>query len=55
MQNSPINAQTQVTNRLAAAATRMLSGEIAGIPVALVACAIAAAILGGVVAIAAAS
>lgn len=51
MQNRTIIAQTEATNRLAAAATKILSGEIAGIPVALVACAIAAAILGGVVAV----
>jgi hypothetical protein len=51
MQNSTIAASAEPTNRLAAAANRILSGEVAGIPVAIVACAVAAAILGGIVAI----
>lgn len=51
MQNSTIAVSVEPTNRLGAAATRMLAGEIAGVPVAIVACAIAAAILGGVIAI----
>lgn len=51
MQNSANAAVTEPSNRIAAAAMRFLAGEVAGIPVAIVACAVAAAVLGGVVAV----
>jgi hypothetical protein len=51
MQNNPIAVAAEPMNRFAANATRLLAGEVAGIPIALVACAIAAAILGGLVAV----
>jgi hypothetical protein len=46
-------AATVPMSRLAVHANRLLAGEIAGIPVAIIACTIAAAIFGGVVAISA--
>jgi hypothetical protein len=55
MQNNAIAVPAEPMNRFAMAATKLLAGEVAGIPIALVACAVGAAILGGVVAITAGS
>ena len=55
MQDSTIAVSTEPMNRLAASATRLLAGEVGGVPIAIVACAVAAAILGGLVAVTAGS
>lgn len=55
MPNSTVAMSAEPTNRLAATATRLLAGEVAGIPIAIVACGIAAAFLGCFVALTAGS
>ena len=49
--NSTTAATTDPMSRVAASATQFLAGDVAGVPIAIVACTIAAAILGGIVAV----
>ena len=51
MQNTTIAESSEPMNRLAESATRLLAGEVGGVPVAIIACGVAAAMLGGLVAI----
>jgi hypothetical protein len=55
MPTNPISVSAEPMNRMAATATRLLAGEVAGIPIAIIACAVAAAFLGGFVALTAGS
>jgi hypothetical protein len=51
MQQNTTTVFAQPMNRLAKSATHILASEIGGVPVAIVACAVAAAIVGGLVAV----